>query len=203
MKKIKMIEAALLCALIISPAVSVGRFYRGCKNVEENVVRLHVIANSDSASDQKIKLLVRNAVLNNGAEIFGESSSAEEALEKLKLKTDEIKKTADETLIGCGASYRSEAVVGEEYFNTRSYGDITLPAGRYRAVRIILGSGEGHNWWCVMFPPLCLPAAEKDVPVDAYLDKSGVNVVRSDQGYEIRFKIVEVFEKMRNKVKDQ
>jgi stage II sporulation protein R len=96
-----------------------------------------------------------------------------------------------------GLAYDVTIAVGEEYFNTRSYDGLTLPAGRYRAVRVILGEGSGQNWWCVMFPPLCLPAAERKQPavsLDAVLTSGQLRLVKSNPKYEIRFKIVELWE---------
>ncbi|MCR4614824.1 MAG: stage II sporulation protein R [Clostridiales bacterium] len=194
----KKLEAAAALTLVFACVVSTVSFDRRCEEVRENVLRLHVIANSDTDVDQSIKLKVRDAVLENGKEIFDGSVTAEDAAQRLAPYTSELEKTADRVLAENGADYTARIVIGDEYFNTRTYEDVTLPAGRYTAVRVILGEGEGKNWWCVMFPPMCLPAAEKQTELDAVLSEDGVKIVKSSPRYEIRFKAVEIFEKIRS-----
>ncbi len=91
-------------------------------------------------------------------------------------------------------------LIGEEYFDTRTYETLTLPAGYYTAVRVVIGEGVGQNWWCVMFPPMCLPAAQGETSIDAYLENDEVKLVESNPKYEPRFKVVEIYEKFRNYV---
>ena len=193
----KRLEAAAALALAVC-VISTVSFERRCGEVRENVLRLHVIANSDTEADQSVKLKVRDAVLENGSGIFDGSVTAENAAEKLAPRTGELEETADKVLAENGADYRTRVEIGEEYFNTRTYEDVTLPAGRYTAVQVVLGEGKGKNWWCVMFPPMCLPAAEKQTELDAVLSEDGVKLVRSDPKYEIRFKSVEIFERIRS-----
>ncbi len=195
---IKKIEAAAAVALALTCVLSTVSFDRRCGEVRENVLRLHVIANSDSGADQSVKLKVRDAVLENGSGIFDGSVTVDNAIEKLSPRTGELERTADRVLAENGAAYKARVEIGDEYFSTRTYEDVTLPAGRYTAVRVILGEGKGKNWWCVMFPPLCLPAAEKQTELDAVLSEDGVRLVKSNPKYEIRFKAVEIFEKIRS-----
>lgn len=99
-----------------------------------------------------------------------------------------------------GYDYPVSVNVVNEYFVTRCYGDLTMPAGRYTAVKVVIGEGAGHNWWCVMFPPLCLPAAQdRGGNIDAFLDGDELKVVESSGRYEPRFKIVEIIEELREK----
>lgn len=99
-----------------------------------------------------------------------------------------------------GYDYPASVNVVNEYFATRCYGDLTMPAGRYTAVKVVIGEGAGHNWWCVMFPPLCLPAAQdRGGNIDAFLDGDELKVVESSGRYEPRFKIVEIIEELREK----
>ena len=195
---IKKFEAAAAVALVFTCVLSAVSFDRRCGEVRENVLRLHVIANSDSGADQSVKLKVRDAVLENGSGIFDGSVTVDNAIEKLSPRTGELERTADRVLAENGAAYKARVEIGDEYFSTRTYEDVTLPAGRYTAVRVILGEGKGKNWWCVMFPPLCLPAAEKQTELDAVLSEDGVRLVKSNPKYEIRFKAVEIFEKIRS-----
>ncbi|MDR1463827.1 MAG: stage II sporulation protein R [Oscillospiraceae bacterium] len=172
-------------------------FQATCAGIRREVLRLHVIANSDSDEDQSAKLAVRDAILTEGADIFDGSVTANDAEARLAPQLDRLAETARQTLASRGLDYPVEVTVGVEYFNTRSYEDVTLPAGRYHAVRVILGAGEGRNWWCVMFPPLCLPAASPrgtDSPLDAVFTGQQVKLVKSNPQYEVRFKIVELWE---------
>lgn len=176
---------------------AVADFFVGCASVRENVLRLHVIASSDSAADQEVKLKVRDAVLENGAELFDGSVTAGQAEEKITPRLAEVEQTADRVLKENGFDYTASAMVVNEYFDVRQYGDLTLPAGKYHAVKIVLGEGRGQNWWCVMFPPLCLPAAEeKDEEAFAVFGGSNEKIVSGKKEYQIRFRIVEAAEKL-------
>lgn len=123
----------------------------------ENILRLHIIANSDSAADQEVKLAVRDAVL--GCVEAG--ASAEETRRYILSHGAELLETAENTLRENGFSYGAQLMLGNYDFPDRQYGDTLYPAGSYSALRIILGEGAGHNWWCVLFPPLCIVTAEQ------------------------------------------
>ena len=195
-------EALLLCvALLLCAAAD---YAANCREVRAQVLRLHVTANSDSPEDQAVKLLVRDAVLQAGASCFTNAASAAEAEARLQPALHTLETTAERVLRENGCRYGAEAELTNEYFNTRSYGDVTLPAGRYTALRITLGSGEGKNWWCVMFPPLCLPAAQKQQADDVYAvwNGPGKTVVQAENGYEIRFRIVELAQELWHKLTD-
>lgn len=187
---------ALICVLTLTLSV-IAQYASACSEVRTGVLRLHVIANSDSESDQQVKLSVRDAVLECGSEIFNGSVTSADAVEKITPELSEIEKTACAVLSENGKDYGARAFVTEEYFDTRTYGDITLPAGKYKALKIVLGEGDGKNWWCVMFPPLCLPAAtvSDDSAYDIF-SGLGAEVVSPQPEYEIRFGIVELFEKI-------
>lgn len=195
---IKRLEAATACALILTCIMSTLSFGTRCEKIRGSVLRMHVIANSDSERDQNIKLSVRDAVLNEGAELFDGSVTVDDARERLEPYTVQLENAANLAIAQGGEAYTAKVVIGEEYFNTRTYENVTLPAGRYTAVRVIIGDGGGKNWWCVMFPPMCLPAASEDTAIDAVLDEDGVKIVQSNPQYEIRFKTVELFEKIRD-----
>lgn len=201
--KFKRIEAALLCAVFLVSICSVTGFASSCAQIRESVLRLHVLANSDSDADQKLKLQVRDAVLKEGAHIFDGSLTAGEAEQAIEKAIPRLERAARSEVIARGYTYDVHITVSEEYFDTRTYEDeVTLPAGRYRAVRVIIGEGEGHNWWCVMFPPMCLPAAQGGVELDDVLDKQEEKIVRSNPKYEPRFKIVEWIERLREYLRD-
>lgn len=147
--------ALLLCTLFLPRRASAAI------GENENILRLHVIANSDSEKDQTVKLLVRDAVLAFLSDL--ESQSANDTKRYLLANGKELLSTVEETLQGNGFSYSAQLMLGTYPFPDRTYGDTFYPAGDYPALRIILGSGQGHNWWCVLFPPLCLVSAE-DMP---------------------------------------
>lgn len=201
-KKILKIEASVLAALLIACILNISSFSEECRNIRTKMLRMHVIANSDSAEDQDLKLKVRDAVLAEGKEIFDGSVTAEEAQSKILPETERLHKAALDVIEKEGFEYDVKITVGSEYFNTRTYDNsVTLPAGYYTAVKVIIGEGEGHNWWCVMFPPMCLPAAVKECELSDVLEKDEVEIVEGGDKYSFKFKIVEIFEKISEKLK--
>lgn len=200
--KIRRIELSVLFGLIITVILSTVSFARDCSEIRNSVLRMHVIANSDSDADQELKLKVRDAVLQAGKEYFDGSITASEAEEKLIPIKDKLEQAAKQTIEENGFDYGVRVTICKEYFGTRTYdNDITLPAGQYEAVKVIIGEGKGHNWWCVMFPPMCLPAAQSDAEIDSVLSDSELSVVKSNPKFEPRFKIIELFEKFAENVK--
>lgn len=134
-------------------------FSARAENVCGEVLRLHIPANSDSERDQELKLALRDELLREYGERLSECGSLAAAEECAESLLDEITDFSSDFLERNGADYGARAELVTMYFTTREYGSVTLPAGEYRALRVTLGSGEGHNWWCIMFPALCLPAA--------------------------------------------
>ncbi len=187
--------SAILLTLSIALCCTVS-FFSSAKNVRKEVLRLHVIANSDSEADQAVKLLVRDKVLETGAAIFDGSVTADEAEQKISPKLAETERAAAAVLRENGFDYGVRAELVNEFFDTRAYGDITLPAGNYEAVKIVLGEGKGENWWCVMFPPLCLPAVTCGEDSIAVFSAEERKVVEQSPKYEVRFKLVEFIERI-------
>lgn len=196
------IEASVLAALLICCVLNISSFSEECRNIRSKMLRMHVIANSDSDIDQELKLKVRDAVLAEGKEIFDGSVTADDAKSKILPETERLRKAALAVIENEGFSYDAKITVGNEYFNTRTYDNsITLPAGYYTAVKVIIGEGKGHNWWCVMFPPMCLPAASKECEISDVLEKDEVQIVEGGSKYKFKFKIVEIYEKISEKLK--
>ncbi len=191
--KIKIILKLVATALVMAFVFSVVSFAGACEDIESRVLRLHILANSDSESDQALKLKVRDAILEISPEIFGDTSSKQEAIRKAKTDLPKIIAEAERVIKAEGYNYSVRAEVVNDKFNTRVYENFTLPAGDYDAVRIIIGSGSGHNWWCVMFPALCLPSAEGNELQNELPDseKCIVDNNENSKGYEIRFGVVE------------
>ncbi len=133
-------------------------FSQSAEEVQTEVLRLHIPANSDSEEDQAIKLELRDMLLEKYGTRLSDSDSLDDAEKRVEELLPEIERTSTDFLKENGFDYSAKAELKTMYFTTRTYGDVTLPAGNYTALRVTLGTGEGHNWWCVMFPPLCLPA---------------------------------------------
>ncbi len=198
MKKLRIAEISVAFALVIAVVFSVIGFGRECEDIRSDVVRLHILANSDSEADQRVKLAVRDALLNGGKELFNGTVNKDSAEYMLEVQKDELIRIADNVLKENGFDYTAQIYLTEEYFTTRTYENFTLPAGEYLALKVVLGSGEGHNWWCVMFPPLCLPAASENADIDAVFGEDGADIIQSGAKYEIRFKIVEIIESIKS-----
>lgn len=201
-------EAALIAGMIFSVfAESVCAYSEERTAVTKDVFRLHILANSDSAEDQALKLKVRNAVLEAGEDIFSEGTNAKEAAEKAEENIAFFTEIAQKTILEAGYDYNVKCSVGKTDFDSRTYGTATLPAGEYTALRIEIGSAEGRNWWCVMFPSLCLPAVTNTDEVllqaeeDGVLTAEEISILRSPEAYEVRFYFAELFQKLADYVK--
>lgn len=133
------------------------------KSINNKLLRFHVIANSDSIEDQTVKLKVRDAVLKNIGPEISKCKDLQESVEVVENNKERIEKICNEILSREGKDYTAKAMIGKYNFPVKTYGTITLPSGEYTAFRIVLGSGEGKNWWCVMFPPLCFIDITKGV----------------------------------------
>lgn len=198
--KLKAIDITVFITLIIC-IVSAIAFENECKGIREEVLRLHVIANSDETYDQELKLKVRDALLLSGEKIFSGSEDIISAESRIADKKDILQYAAEETIANLGYDYSVKIELARSYFPTRTYGELTLPAGYYKAVRVIIGEGKGKNWWCIMFPPLCLPAAtnSKEAIAD-FLTEEEMEIVCSDPKFEVRFWLVEKYYELKNKL---
>lgn len=183
---------------------AVGDTYRDYENLKENVLRLHIIANSDSEADQQIKLEVRDRIGSQSEKIFGGCGSREEILRMAEESLDIMEETAREVLTENGLEYTVEADIEQTYFDTRYYGDITMPEGEYTALKITLGEGRGHNWWCVMYPPLCLPCfTDGGEDTDEILEKHSdvitegeTEIMKDPENIEVRLYCAEVIDRI-------
>lgn len=158
------LELAALMGLVITLGVtSVTGFMQDCARLREEVLRIHILADSDREEDQAVKLQVRDAVLESVNRDFNGDGTLEGTIACLEGELDRIEETANQVLEEAGMPYRARAELTEMYFTTREYEQdgrtFSMPAGQYQALRITLGSGEGHNWWCVAYPPMCIDAA--------------------------------------------
>ena len=190
--KLHAIESIVLAGLMFSMVnAAVRRTVSASAQIKTDTLRLHIIANSDSDFDQKLKLKVRDRVLEYTGELFAEVSGKTEAEALAEYSSDEIKNIAEEVIVENGADYSVSVEITNMWFETRSYDGFTLPAGDYDAVRIIIGAGEGHNWWCVMYPPLCIPMAseitdDKEIEQEFFSTRE-LDMIRKPEKYEVRF----------------
>ena len=181
-----------VCAAFFFCAGGFLTFAANCEDVCSEVLRLHIPANSDSEADQAIKLKLRDFILREFSGELSECGNLDEAEKKARGLLPEIERKSTELLERNGFSYGAKAELVTMDFTTREYDKLILPAGRYRAIRITLGSGEGHNWWCVIFPQLCLPAAceiENTENAEEVLANFG-----KPQGITIKFAVFEWFQ---------
>lgn len=202
----KKFELTIILTLVFSMVLGLSNFSafaKGCTEIRSEVLRLHILANSDSEEDQGLKLKVRDAVLAEGKDIFDGARDLLAAEKSIDSQMERLENIARETIRENGYNYDVQVALSKEFFNTRTYDGVTLPAGEYNALRIVIGSGEGHNWWCVMFPPMCLPAAESEATIDTVLEEDEMKIVTSNPKYEVKFKIVEVVEELKAKIKDR
>lgn len=195
MKLSRKIAVSVALGVVLSLVVSIGGFAVTCDNIRREVLRLHIIAASDSEADQQLKLKVRDGVLTAGAEVFDGSVNVSNAVRKLTPELGKIEHTAENIVKENGFDYDVKVTLSREFFATRTYENVTLPAGKYLAVKVVIDEGKGKNWWCVMFPTLCLPAAVVKTEIDDVLNEKEAKLVSRNPKFEPRFKIVEIIEK--------
>lgn len=183
-------------ALLIAGMVAVVPFYQSSRELSDDVLRVHILANSNSAADQSLKLSVRDKVVEGCSSFYIDCNDKDEAMGITLRHIDDIKEIAKREIRSRGFDYAVKAEVTQMYFNTRYYDDFTMPAGIYDALRITIGEGDGDNWWCVMYPSLCVGAACEDEMKDE-LSEGEYRVVTSDQ-LDFRFKLVEYLEGFMN-----
>lgn len=200
---IKLKKYIFLSGLILAVIISnIGSFVNdgiALDELRKNVLRLHIIAESDSDYDQNLKIKVRDALLESG--ILEGSESLEQAENTAHENLSEIVEIAEDTLRKNGCDLSVKAEITEMQFDEKTYGDITMPAGIYKALRIKIGSASGHNWWCVMYPPLCVPVAcdVEDNPdvTSVFFNEKELDIVYQPQKYKVRFavwdKLKEIF----------
>lgn len=200
-KRLKIWEIILLVGLLAF-LTSGAMALRTQDDLSNKVVRLHVLANSDSEEDQALKLLVRDAVLERAEDVLVQTSDRAEAEGKLRGQLLEFERAAAEVIREEGYDYTVTVELADTEFPTRAYDGFTLPAGEYLALRVLIGEAAGQNWWCVVFPPLCTAAAA-DTSVSAmatgFTEEEIKLITEEDSGYILKFKVVEFWEELRQK----
>ena len=185
-----------LCAAMLWGAWSMQRQ----DALAQKMIRLHVIANSDSDADQALKLEVRDKVLDFTTTVLQRSADMEDAQVRLREELTRIETIAQREIAAQGYDYPVTAQLASAEFPLKEYDGFSLPAGEYMALRLVIGEGEGRNWWCVVYPPLCTAAAA-DMPqtaIQAGLTDDDVSLItEEDTGYVLRFRSVELWEQLR------
>jgi stage II sporulation protein R len=187
----------LLCsAILLAVFFTVTADSREYSGIYGNTLRFHVLANSDSEEDQKLKLAVKDAVILHISEEMNQCKTKAEAEKFIVENKTEIEDVAKAVITAHGAEHTVNLTLTREYYPRRTYGDVTLPAGEYSSVRILLGEAEGQNWWCVLFPQVCTDTA---TPAEERLSQAGftsaqIRLLTGEEKptYKIKFKIVEL-----------
>lgn len=199
----KKIKISVTVGIVVAILFSICSFAKTSEEIRSDVLRLHVIANSDTSVDQNLKLRLRDYILQEGKDIFNGSVNVENAVKKIEPVLPELEKSAKAFVNQAGFYYDVKISLSNEYFTTRTYETVTLPAGKYLALRVVIGSGEGHNWWCVMFPPMCVPAADKKDEIENVFSEKEIKLVESKPKYEPRFKVVEIYEQLKEIISEK
>ena len=187
----------LTFTIILGIAQPVVAAVKTSEDISNKVFRLHILANSNSTEDQNTKLMLKNFILENSEDVIG-GKTLDEAISNAKNNRKEITEMCNEYLKSIGIDYKVVVSVVKEYFKTRVYDDFTLPAGKYNSLKIELGEAKGHNWWCIVFPSVCLSACTESI--NDYLNEDEMKLVSNT--YSPKFKVVELYESAKEKIKN-
>lgn len=194
-KQMKKLLVCLMVAVVITVAAN-AILPLGEQKVYDSIIRLHILANSDTAGDQSVKYMVRDAMLEKAEKIF-ENENIDQAKITVSEYRDRLKEIALEVLEENGFDYGVDIILGTENYPTREYDGISFPAGDYYSLRVVLGEGGGQNWWCVLFPPLCIgSSAMKEKLEEADFSEDEVKVFTETEEkprFKFKFKILEWF----------
>ena len=185
----KLFKFCVLC-LILAGFFSFGTVLADRSALNENLIRLHVVAASDSEEDQSVKLRVRDAVLDAVEEAMRRLPTADQAKEYLSARLSDLENLANKVLEQAGSRDRAKVTLEKEAFSTRQYDTFALPAGVYESLRITIGEGRGQNWWCVVFPSLCMAQTREDLSdtaAGAGFPETLTDTLEQKKGYEVRF----------------
>ena len=194
----KLLKRMAFCFLAVG-LVWCGTVIRDRNLLNENLIRLHVVAESDSEEDQQIKLKVRDAVTAYLQSAMEDIPDVRQALTYLQEHLPELEAEANRVLQECGTQVRATVSLAQEAFDTRVYDTFTLPAGIYESLRITIGEGQGKNWWCVVFPTLCVPATAEGFQQTARengMEDALTCALTGEEGYEVRFYLLDVLGKL-------
>lgn len=197
--RLRLWEAALFLAFGLT--LTIGVWASASESaLADRVLRLHVIANSDSDSDQARKLLVRDAVLAQASQLLDGVSDRRDAEAALAPHLDELAQAGEDALSRTGAPDRVRVTLADQWFPTKEYDGFSLPAGQYRALKVTIGEGKGRNWWCVVFPPLCLASVSEESvesAAEGVLSEDQIALITGqDGGYVLKFRLIEWWQEL-------
>ncbi len=194
MKKILILAAVVALSLSLMSYLPV----HGEEEIYESVVRLHVIANSNSEADQALKLRVRDALLEEMPTLLEGATDRESALVRLEASLGELQGIAEKAVRDAGYDYAVSITLADEEYPQKSYESVCFPAGKYRSLQVKLGDADGKNWWCVLFPRLCLSGAtraeEEFAAVGLTPEQYKIITETEETKYKLRFKLLEIIE---------
>lgn len=186
---------------LISSIIGIYNLFQDKHILNENLVRLHVVANSDSEEDQAVKLKIKDTIVEYLQPILQSIPTKEEAMQYIRENLATLEAFSNSVLERLGVQDQATVTLQPEAFSRRDYDTFSLPAGIYDALRIEIGEAEGKNWWCVVFPSLCLPATQsdmKDAAVSAGFSESLSNTITNKSGYRVRFFLLDCLGRLEN-----
>lgn len=193
-------KCGLICSILL--VLCICAVLLGDKmHLSNDLIRLHVVANSDSVEDQTVKLQVRDAIIDSLDPVMQTINNKDEAYKYIMDNLEQIEKTANLKLVDLGVSDKAVVTLDKEQFSVRHYDTFSLPSGVYDSLRVEIGAASGQNWWCVVFPTLCMPAATsefEDTAVASGFDSGLVKTVTRQNGYEIRFFLLDFIGQVEN-----
>lgn len=196
MSKRLLIFSSIFITLVVTTS-SFSSLIECSEGISQKVFRFHILANSNEEYDQQLKLMVRDEILAYSNSLFEGCVDVNNAVNIAKKNIDNFNEIATKVIKNNGYDYNVNTYVVKEYFDTRVYDNFTLPAGIYDSLKVVIGAGEGHNWWCVMFPSVCLSASADDF--GEYMNSDEKELI--DDKYIIKFKAIEIYQSFKNKIK--
>ena len=197
----KKIFRLIICLILVFSVLGVLDLWQDRQTLKNNLIRLHVVANSNSEVDQRIKLQVKDAITEYLQPIVEKFSDKEQAIQYIHDHLSDLQELSNRVLKQLGAKEQANVTLQEETFGTRDYDTFSLPAGVYDALRIEIGKAEGKNWWCVVFPSLCLPASGsgfEDTAVSSGFSPNLTNTLSNNNRYAVRFFLLDCIGKLEN-----
>ncbi len=195
--KIYTVEISLIVGLFIAALACFLGIICQSEGISDHILRLHIVPNSDSCEDQQLKLKVKDAILCEFN--FDDSHNLKETEKQISQSLPYIEKLAQKVVNDEGYNYNVHSEITNMYFDTREYDKFSIPAGKYDALRITIGEAKGHNWWCVLVPSLCVPAAEgTEQKIDETLNKQQKDLVETGSKFDVRFVTIEFWEFIKN-----
>lgn len=194
-KNKRLIDISLALALTVAVIISMTGFVDACSDMYENIIRIRIIANSDADEDQALKIRIRDRLLESSKEIFDGISDFNDAVVVSNHNLKHFEDVAKSEVLKSGFDYSVVAEFRDELFNTREYENFTLPAGHYKTLIITLGEGKGENWWCVIFPKVCVGSSSGKLTES--IKQNSAEKAENPQKYILKFKIVEIFQRFK------